>query len=356
VTWASLDRLCQEFEAPIPSPAGASAAAATAALSASLVVMVGRASPDWTEGVATATAAADLRERLIALGQADVEALADVVRLTQRPAMSEPEAPEARAERERIVLRASLTPLEIAELAAEVAGLAALAAIEGQPPIRADASAARALAVAAAQTAASVVTGNLAAGSHATPADEAMRLREAALRASARAEETASHLDRATDPRHDYQRARRTIERLWEQQDEGRPASERLGSRKAMAEERTEIVDLMAGDGRGPLWGEATGDLNLTLLSWPKGQGPSEHVNGELDVAYVIVAGSGTLVVDDAECDVQAGQAIIVPRGARRGIEAGPDGIRYLSVHRRRGGLQIGRIAHQRTHTPADDP
>ena len=112
-----------------------------------------------------------------------------------------------------------------------------------------------------------------------------------------------------------------------------------------MAEERTGIVDLMAGDGRGPLWGEATGDLNLTLLSWPKGQGPSEHVNDELDVAYVVVAGSGTLVVDGSASELRTGQAVVVPRGANRGFRAGPGGIRYLSVHRRRGGLRIGRVA-----------
>ena len=344
--------MCQEFEAPIPSPAGASAAAATAALSASLVVMVGRASPGWPEGAATATAAADLRQRLLALGQEDVDAVAEVIRLTGRRERSGPDSPEAGAERERAVLRASSTPLEIAELAADVAGLAAHAAMNGQRPMRADASAARALAVAAAQTAASVVTGNLAARTNAPPADQAMRLREAALRASARAEETASHVDRATDPRDEYQRTRHDIERLWEQQDEGRPASERLARRKADGEEGIGIVDLLAGDGRGPLWGEATEDLNMTLLSWREGQGPSEHINGELDVAYVIVAGSGTLVVDDATCDVRAGQAIVVPRGARRSLEAGPDGIRYLSVHRRRGGLQISRIAEQPTHTP----
>ena len=79
-------------------------------------------------GRRTATAAADLRERLIALGQEEVEAIADVIRLTRRLETPEPDSPEARAKREHAVLRASLTPLEIAELAAEVAGLAAHAA------------------------------------------------------------------------------------------------------------------------------------------------------------------------------------------------------------------------------------
>ena len=53
------------------------------------------------------------------------------------------------------------------------------------------------------------------------------------------------------------------------------------------------IVDLTAGDGRGPLWGDATDDLNLTLLAWPPGEGPGEHVNEERDVVLVILDAFG---------------------------------------------------------------
>jgi quercetin dioxygenase-like cupin family protein len=101
------------------------------------------------------------------------------------------------------------------------------------------------------------------------------------------------------------------------------------------------IVDLTAGDGRGPLWGDATDDLNLTLLAWPPGEGPGEHVNGERDVVLVVLDGSGTVVLDGHAHEVCAGNAVVVQKGARRGLIAGPDGIRYLTVHRRRGGLQI---------------
>jgi len=38
---------------------------------------------------------------------------------------------------------------------------------------------------------------------------------------------------------------------------------------------------------------------------------------------------------------LSAPAAILIPRGARRAIRAGVDGARYLSVHRRRGRLQI---------------
>ena len=114
-------------------------------------------------------------------------------------------------------------------------------------------------------------------------------------------------------------------------------------SGEATPEGRRGIVDLLAGAGRGPLWGEATDDLNITLLSWPPGQGPAEHVNAELDVALVIVSGSGTIVLDGEPAHVQAGQAVIVPKGSTRELAAGRQGIRYVSVHRRRGGLEIRR-------------
>jgi quercetin dioxygenase-like cupin family protein len=103
------------------------------------------------------------------------------------------------------------------------------------------------------------------------------------------------------------------------------------------------IVELLGGPGRGPVWGDATDDLNLTLLAWSEGEGVAEHVNSELDVVVVVVDGAGEIVLDGIRHEIHAGQAVVIPRGTRRGLTAGPGGIRYLSVHRRRGGLQIDR-------------
>ena len=105
------------------------------------------------------------------------------------------------------------------------------------------------------------------------------------------------------------------------------------------------VVDLLSGEGRGPLWGDATDDLNLTLLAWPEGQGAPEHVNDACDVVFVVIAGRGTAVLDGVAHDVRAGTAVVIPRGTRRALTAGPGGIRYLSAHRRRGGLAITRAA-----------
>jgi quercetin dioxygenase-like cupin family protein len=96
--------------------------------------------------------------------------------------------------------------------------------------------------------------------------------------------------------------------------------------------------------GGGPVWGAASADLNATLLEWPAGEGPPEHVNDERDVLYVVVAGSAQLLVGGELRELSAGEATIVDKGARRALVAGPDGVRYLTAHTRRGGLELKRF------------
>lgn len=103
--------------------------------------------------------------------------------------------------------------------------------------------------------------------------------------------------------------------------------------------ERAERPDL-----RGPVWGAESADLNATLLVWPPGEGPPEHVNERRDVLYVVLDGSATLRVDEERHELAAGDRRIVPKGARRTLTAGAVGVRYLTAHLRREGLQIGRI------------
>jgi len=94
----------------------------------------------------------------------------------------------------------------------------------------------------------------------------------------------------------------------------------------------------------GPIWGAASADLNATLLEWPAGKGPAEHVNDERDVLYVVVTGSATLTVDGEQRELRAGEASIVDKGTRRAVVAGPEGVRYLTAHVRREGLQLKRL------------
>ena len=95
--------------------------------------------------------------------------------------------------------------------------------------------------------------------------------------------------------------------------------------------------------GSGPVWGLESEDLNATLLAWPPGAGPPEHVNDERDVLVFVVEGTVELVVDGEARELAAGDATIVRRGARRRLTAGTAGVRYLSAHVRRPPLQISR-------------
>jgi len=92
---------------------------------------------------------------------------------------------------------------------------------------------------------------------------------------------------------------------------------------------------------RGPVWGAASDDLNATTLVWPPGEGPPEHVNESRDVLYVVIEGMASLTLDGVQHALGAGDALIVDKGVRRGLAAGPQGVRYVTAHRRRGGLQI---------------
>lgn len=232
MAWLSMDRLCEEFEAPVPSPAGGSAAAAAAAIAASLVVMVGRGSPDWPEGSSAAASAAALRDRLVTLGHEDVEAIADLI--AALGARSHPEPGAEQVDLDRAQLRASRVPLEIAQLAADVAELAAEAGQKGKRPMHAEAGAAETLATAGAQIASSIVTGNLAALPPDYPGEEVARLREAAHQAAMRVGTSLRPLapsgrpvpraEASEQPRDDHTRTRRALKQLWEEQDEGRPA------------------------------------------------------------------------------------------------------------------------------------
>jgi quercetin dioxygenase-like cupin family protein len=93
----------------------------------------------------------------------------------------------------------------------------------------------------------------------------------------------------------------------------------------------------------GVIWAlEESGDLNANLVRFDAGGGVEEHVNDEVDVLFVGVAGSGTVRVDGEEHALSAGKLVFVPRGARRSTGASSDGFAYLTVHRRRGPLRIG--------------
>ena len=91
--------------------------------------------------------------------------------------------------------------------------------------------------------------------------------------------------------------------------------------------------------GRGPIWTRQTDDLNVNLLRFSQEEGVAEHVNSEVDVLILGIAGHGTVTINGAENQLGAGQAVIVPKGAVRAISSTDEFFSYLTCHRRRAGL-----------------
>jgi quercetin dioxygenase-like cupin family protein len=119
------------------------------------------------------------------------------------------------------------------------------------------------------------------------------------------------------------------------------PLAERIAAReleslvlpaRVPAGGRAEAAALAAGE----TWSVAGADLNATLVEWSPGEGVVAHRNDERDVLLVVVAGSGTVTTDGRATEVSAPAAVVIPKGTERSIAAGPDGLRYVSAHRRR--------------------
>jgi mannose-6-phosphate isomerase-like protein (cupin superfamily) len=110
------------------------------------------------------------------------------------------------------------------------------------------------------------------------------------------------------------------------------------------------VVDLAAlaqeSTIRQPAWAYQSADLNVNLLVWAAEEGVVEHVNSEVDVLLVAIAGDGLVEVDGTAHPLRAGQAIIIPKEARRAIRSTGGRFAYLTCHRRRAGLWPHRMPH----------
>lgn len=162
-----------------PGPAGGSAAALATTMASGLVRLVARVSHEWDEGPGIAAQAAALGDRSLMLADEDHVAYAH--------ALEQLRSPERDAALGMALRRAAEVPLRIAEAAADVAALAALAARDGADSVRGDAWAAATLAEAASTAAALLVHVNLA-----TRPDDDLSLRaDAAASAAATARDVA---------------------------------------------------------------------------------------------------------------------------------------------------------------------
>lgn len=94
--------------------------------------------------------------------------------------------------------------------------------------------------------------------------------------------------------------------------------------------------------GMTALWAQQSVDLHINLLTFATGTGVAEHVNAELDVLLVGVAGAGDVTIDGTPHTLRPGCAILIPKKARRAIRSTEGPFSYLSCHRRRAMLWPG--------------
>jgi len=103
-------------------------------------------------------------------------------------------------------------------------------------------------------------------------------------------------------------------------------------------------VDLRArarlNDGNRLVWSSQGEELSVNLVAFAAGDGVAEHVNDEVEVLLVGVAGEGIVAVDGRQLVLRAGYSLIIPKGTRRLTRAVTDSFAYLTCHRRRAGLR----------------
>ncbi|MFJ1594475.1 hypothetical protein ACIOD0_30170 [Kitasatospora albolonga] len=112
-----------------------------------------------------------------------------------------------------------------------------------------------------------------------------------------------------------------------------------------------DILASAAPDERGALWhlAEPGRELDANLVRLPAGAEVGEHQEDVLDVLLVVLGGGGRVRTGDESgggpegggLELAGSTVVWLPRTSRRSLLAGPDGLTYLTVHRRRPGLAI---------------
>lgn len=87
------------------------------------------------------------------------------------------------------------------------------------------------------------------------------------------------------------------------------------------------------------VWQPDTDELHMNVLVLRADEQIDKHVNQVLDVIVTCLRGSGTITIDQQQTDVESGSIVLIRQGSERVIQAGPNGMIYTTVHRKRGGI-----------------
>jgi uncharacterized protein (DUF2249 family)/quercetin dioxygenase-like cupin family protein len=82
-------------------------------------------------------------------------------------------------------------------------------------------------------------------------------------------------------------------------------------------------------------------DLDSNVVVLPAGGEIGRHVGPDVDVMFHVLDGAATIETEAGDVPVASGDVVWLPKRSERRIVAGPDGVRYLTVHKHREGLQL---------------
>jgi quercetin dioxygenase-like cupin family protein len=82
-------------------------------------------------------------------------------------------------------------------------------------------------------------------------------------------------------------------------------------------------------------------DLDANIIALGPRAGIEAHTGPDVDVLVHILSGSGQLTTELDTLALRSGMLVWLPRRSRRQVTAGPDGLRYLTVHQRRQALTL---------------
>lgn len=77
-------------------------------------------------------------------------------------------------------------------------------------------------------------------------------------------------------------------------------------------------------------------DLDSNVITLAPDGGIDTHTGADVDVLIHVLSGSGRLTTERGAIDLTPGALLWLPRRSRRQFSAGPDGLRYLTVHQKR--------------------
>jgi quercetin dioxygenase-like cupin family protein len=77
-------------------------------------------------------------------------------------------------------------------------------------------------------------------------------------------------------------------------------------------------------------------DLDSNVIALGPNRGIDSHVGADVDVLIHVLSGSGRLDTERGAIDLVPGALLWLPKRSRRQFSAGPDGLRYLTVHQKR--------------------